>query len=57
VRATGGSDLSSSSLGDGVGVSSVPLATGKTPMGAVDSGDPSSVVGSVQMAAQWCGGS
>jgi hypothetical protein len=43
VRATGGGDLSSSSLGDsmGGGVSNVPLAMGKTPMGAADSGDPS----------------
>jgi hypothetical protein len=56
VRAAGSGDISSSSLGDGVGVSSVPLMMGKTPMGVVNSGDPSWVVGSARMAAQWCGG-
>jgi hypothetical protein len=55
VRAAGGDDLSSSSLGHGVGVSEVPLAMGKTPMLAADSGDPSWVVGSARMIAQWCG--
>jgi hypothetical protein len=33
VRAADGGDFSSSSLGDDVGVSGVPLAMGKTPMG------------------------
>jgi hypothetical protein len=58
VRVTGSGDLSSSSLGDDVGgggSSGVPLATGKTPMGVVDSGDPSWVVGSARTAAQWRG--
>jgi hypothetical protein len=54
----GAGDLSSSSLGDGVGggVSGVPQVTGKTPMGEVDFGDPSWVVGSTQTTAQGCGG-
>jgi hypothetical protein len=55
VRAAGGGDLSSSSMGDGVGVSGVPEATGKTPMGAVDSGDPFWAVGSMRTPAQGCG--
>jgi hypothetical protein len=53
VRAAGYSDLSSSSLGDGMGegVFGVPLAMGKTPMGAADSEDFSWVVGSARTAA------
>jgi hypothetical protein len=56
VRTAGGGVLSSSSLDDGMGgggVTGVPLAMGKTPMGAVDSSDPSWVVGSARMVAQW----
>jgi hypothetical protein len=37
------------------GLTGVPLAMGKTPMGVADSGDPSWVVGSVWTAARWCG--
>jgi hypothetical protein len=40
----------------GGGVSGVPQATGKTPMGATDSGDPSYAVGSTRTAAQGRGG-
>jgi hypothetical protein len=48
VVGEGGGDLSSSSLGNdlgGGGVSGVPQATRKTPMGAAISGDPSWAVG------------
>jgi hypothetical protein len=55
VRAVGSGDLSSSCLGDDVGVSGVPVATGKTAMGVSDAGDPSWVVGSVRTVAQWRG--
>jgi hypothetical protein len=40
----------------GEGVSGVPEAMGKTPMGAADSGDPSRAVGSTRTASQGCGG-
>jgi hypothetical protein len=57
VRAAGGNNLSSSSFNDSVGggVSGVPLAMGKTPMGVAVSSDPSWVVGSTRTAAQWRG--
>jgi hypothetical protein len=56
VTTVGGGDLSSSSLGDGVGGSGVPLAMGNTPVGVADFDDPSLVVGSTRTVAQWCGG-
>jgi hypothetical protein len=57
-RVAGGGDLSSSSLDDDVGgggVTGVPLAMGKTPMGVADSDDASWVIGIVWTAARWCG--
>jgi hypothetical protein len=52
VWAAGGGDLSSSSLGEGVGGLRCTSGDGKTPMGEADSSDPSWAVGSVRTAAQ-----